>query len=146
MNGTTLRRLRRWHHYIGVFLAPAILFFAFSGFLQVLGWQDQRNPPPPGWVSLIAGIHKKQAAPKPRPPVSAPARSAGAATAKPADDHDHGAEAFVPLKVFALLTALGLFLTTLIGLAVALGTRTMRRTSAIVLTAGVAVPVVLFLL
>ncbi|THD37392.1 MAG: hypothetical protein E7773_05055 [Sphingomonas sp.] len=143
MKGATLRRLRHWHHYIGVFLAPAILFFASSGFLQVVGWQDQRNPPPPAWVSWMAGIHKKQAAPKPRPP--APARPGGASTAKPVDEH-HDAEAFVPLKVFALLTALGLFLTTLIGLAVALGTPMMRRTSAVVLTAGVVVPVLLFLL
>lgn len=144
MNGSTLRNLRRWHHYIGVFLAPAILFFTFSGFIQVLGWQDQRNPPPAGWVSWIAGIHKKQEAPKPRP-VAAP-RPAAAPAAKPDDDHDHVAEALGPLKLFALLTALGLFLTTLIGLAVALGTRSMRRTSAIMLAAGVAAPLLLLAL
>ena len=127
MNGTTLRNLRRWHHYIGVFLAPAILFFAFTGFIQVVGWQDQRNPPPPGWISWMAGIHKHQAAPKPRP--AAPAKPAGTPAAEPDDDHDHAAAAFAPLKLFALLTAIGLLLTTSIGLAVALGTRSMRRVS-----------------
>ena len=50
---------------------------------------------------------------------------------------------FVPLKAFALLTALGLFTTTLIGLAVALGTRSTRRTATIVLAAGVVVPAIL---
>ena len=42
MKPTTLRSLRQWHHLIGVFLAPAILFFSFSGLIQVLGSQDQR--------------------------------------------------------------------------------------------------------
>ncbi|HEX4693344.1 hypothetical protein [Sphingomonas sp.] len=146
MTGSTLLNLRRWHRYIGVFLAPAVLFYTFSGFIQVLGWQDQRNPAPPAWVSWIAGIHKKQVAPKPRPaapakPASAPARPPGGPDG---DDHDH--EAFVPLKIFALLTALGLFVTTMIGLAVALGTRSTRRTATIVLVAGIVVPAILMVL
>jgi hypothetical protein len=140
MKGTTLRSLRQWHHYIGVFLAPAVLFFAFSGLIQVLGWQDLRNPPPAGWVSAIAGIHKKQALPKPRP--AEPARKLAAAPrAGGDDDHDH--DAFTPLKIFALLTAIGLFTTTLIGLTIALGTRNLRRQSLIALGLGIVVPVVL---
>jgi hypothetical protein len=142
MKATTLRSLRQWHHYIGVFLAPAILFFAFSGLIQVLGWQDLRDPPPAGWVSAIAGIHKHQMLPKPHPaePASKPA------TAQPAgdDDHDHGG--FTPLKVFALLVAIGLFTTTLIGLTIALGTRAMRSKALIALGLGVVVPVVLLVL
>jgi len=140
MKGTTLRSLRQWHHLIGVFLAPAILFFAFSGLIQVLGWQDARNPPPAGWVSAIAGIHKKQAWPKPRP--AEPAHKPAAA--RPAEDDDHGG--LTPLKVFALLVAIGLFTTTLIGLTIALGTRAMRRKSLIAFGLGVVVPVVLLVL
>ena len=60
------------------------------------------------------------------------------------DDHDHGM--FAPLKIFALLTAIGLFVTTLIGLTIALGTRAMRRRSLIVLVLGVVVPVALLIL
>ena len=141
MKGTTLRSLRQWHHLIGVFLAPAILFFAFSGLIQVLGWQDQRNPPPAGWVSAIAGIHKKQALPKPRP--AEPARKSAGAARPGSGGHD--ADAFTPLKIFALLTAIGLFVTTLIGLTIALGTRNMRRKSLIALALGIVVPVVLLL-
>lgn len=144
MKGTTLRSLRQWHHYIGVFLAPAVLFFAFSGLIQVLGWQDQRNPPPAPWVSAIAGIHKKQALPKPRP--AEPARTpAGAPRAGGDKDHDHDHDAFTPLKIFALLVAIGLFTTTLIGLTIALGTRAMRSKALIALGLGVVVPVVLLL-
>jgi hypothetical protein len=141
MKGTTLRSLRQWHHLIGVFLAPAILFFAFSGLIQVLGWQDQRNPPPAAWVSAIAGIHKKQALPKPRP--AEPARKSAGAARPGSGGHD--ADAFTPLKIFALLTAIGLFVTTLIGLTIALGARNMRRKSLIALALGIVVPVVLLL-
>ena len=141
MKGTTLRTLRQWHHYIGVFLAPAVLFFAFSGLIQVLGWQDQRNPPPAPWVSAIAGIHKKQALPKPRP--AEPARKPTAARPAGGEDHDH--DALTPLKIFALLVAIGLFTTTLIGLTIALGTRNLRRPALIALALGVVVPVVLLI-
>lgn len=141
MKGTTLRSLRQWHHLIGVSLAPAILFFAFSGLIQVLGWQDQRNPPPAAWVSAIAGIHKKQALPKPRP--AEPARKPAGAARPGSGGHD--ADAFTPLKIFALLTAIGLFVTTLIGLTIALGTRNMRRKSLIALALGIVVPVVLLI-
>jgi len=142
MKPTTLRSLRQWHHYIGVFLAPAILFFAFSGLLQVIGWQDQRDPPPPGWVSAIAGIHKHQMLPKPRP--AQPERKTGGAPVAADDDHDHGG--FTPLKIFALLIAIGLFTTTLIGLTIALGTRAMRRQSLIALGLGIVVPLVLLVI
>jgi hypothetical protein len=142
MKPTTLRSLRQWHHYIGVFLAPAILFFSFSGLIQVLGWQDLRNPPPAGWVSAIAGIHKHQMLPKPRP--AEPERKPGAAPPAADDDHDHGG--LGPLKIFALLVAIGLFTTTLIGLTIALGTRAMRRKSLIALGLGIAVPAILLAL
>ncbi len=142
MKPTTLKSLRRWHLYVGVFLAPAILFFAFTGLIQVIGWQDQRNPPPPAWVSWAAGIHKHQEAPRPR---KAQPKPAAAPAAAPRED-DHEAEPFVPLKIFALLTAIGLFVTTMMGLGVALGTRATRRTASIMLAAGVVVPVLLMIL
>lgn len=148
MRPNTLQKLRRWHLYVGVFLAPSILFFAFSGFIQVVGWQDQRNPPPPGWVSWMAGIHKHQAVPKPRP--AAPAKPAAnkpqAAGEKHDGEHEDHDKGFSLLKPFALLTALGLLVSTLIGLAVALGTPATRRRSGIVLAAGVVVPVLLLVL
>lgn len=142
MKPSTLQSLRRWHLYVGVFLAPSILFFAFTGLIQVIGWQDQRNPPPPAWVSWSAGIHKHQAAPKPR---KAQPRPASAPAASPPRGDDHYDEPFVPLKIFALLTAIGLFVTTSIGLTVALGMRATRRTAGAMLAAGVVVPLVLML-
>jgi hypothetical protein len=142
MKASTLRSLRTWHHLIGVFLAPAILFFSFSGLIQVIGIQDQRNPAPPAWIAWMAGIHKHQAAPKPRPERKPDAKPEG--RHEEHEDHDHGG--FTPLKIFALLTAIGLFVTTLIGLAIALGTRSTRARALVMLVLGVAVPVGLMLL
>ncbi len=143
MKASTLRSLRLYHHYIGVFLAPAILFFSFSGLIQVIGIQDRHNPPPPGWISYIANIHKHQMPPKPRP-AGAPKPEGARRGGGEHDDHDRGG--FTPLKIFALLTAVGLFVTTLIGLVVALTNRMLRRVSWVMLALGVAVPVVLMLL
>ena len=40
MTPQTLRTLRKLHHYFGVVLAPAILFFAISGGLQTFRLQQ----------------------------------------------------------------------------------------------------------
>ena len=139
MKASTQRSLRLYHHYIGVFLAPAILFFAFSGLIQVIGLQDQRNPAPPAWISYISGIHKDQAPPKPHPK-----QPAGAPNNAGHDEHQHAA--FAPLKIFAMLTAIGLFVTTLIGLTIALTNRKLRPVSWVMLALGIAVPVALLML
>lgn len=73
--------LRLAHLYLGIFTAPAILFFAFTGALQTLSLND-RSPDgsytPPHWISVLAQIHKKQSAqlPQRRPaPPEAPPRA-----------------------------------------------------------------------
>jgi uncharacterized iron-regulated membrane protein len=72
---SALPLVRQLHLYLGVFCAPAILFFAFTGALQSFGLND-RSPDgsyvPPQWVSVLAQIHKKQSADLPqRKPASA---------------------------------------------------------------------------
>ncbi len=145
MKASTLRSLRLYHHYIGVFLAPAVLFFSFSGLIQVIGIQDQRDPPPPGWISYMAGIHKHQAAPKPRKATPADAPKPDGAK-RGGSEHDEHGGGLTPLKIFALLVAIGLFITTSIGLVVALTNRVLRQVSWIMLALGVAIPVALILL
>jgi hypothetical protein len=71
--------LRLAHLYLGIFTAPAILFFAFSGALQTLSLND-RSPDgsytPPHWISVFAQIHKKQSAQLPQRKPSPPDRGA----------------------------------------------------------------------
>jgi hypothetical protein len=71
--------LRLAHLYLGIFTAPAILFFAFTGALQTLSLND-RSPDgsyaPPQWISVLAQIHKKQSAQLPQRKPSPPDRGA----------------------------------------------------------------------
>src|SRR3982750_3650156 len=58
-----LRYLRLIHLYTGVFIAPAVLFFAFTGALQTFSLHETTRGSsykPPAWAVLLAQIHKKQ--------------------------------------------------------------------------------------
>src|SRR5277367_2615131 len=60
---TLLKYLRLIHLYIGVFIAPAILFFAFTGALQTFSLHETTRGSdykPPAWAVTLAQIHKKQ--------------------------------------------------------------------------------------
>jgi hypothetical protein len=163
MNVQTMRRLRQFHHYIGVFLAPAIIFFAISGGLQTFRLQEAKGwgGTPPGWIVWMASAHKDQAGPRVKKP--------GPAAAKPAGDDDEAgkapaaaqAEAAAPapakpaepaakrpsnlaLKIFVAVMSVGLVLSTLLGVVIAINNRSMRRVSIIMLVAGTALPLMLF--
>ncbi len=152
MKPQTLMTLRRYHLYLGVFFAPAILFFAISGALQTFSLHEEKGydgGTPPGWIVWLASVHKDQTLPRAKP-------KAKAAPVPEADDHDHdhpddkpaepGAAkrpSPLPLKIFVVLMALGLLTSTLIGLVVALSNRRTRRTYSLILFAGAVLPAVL---
>src|ERR1700694_5036858 len=55
--------MRRVHLYLGMFSAPAILFFALTGILQTLSLHEfsrDGSYKPPMWIVVLAQIHKKQ--------------------------------------------------------------------------------------
>lgn len=146
MKASMMRRLRVYHHYLGVLFAPAILFFAFSGALQTFDFHERRAgvSPPPRWISVIASLHKKQAMPRPKlatpqratPPDEGLAKKAGAPPARAYP---------LALKAFVGLMSIGLMLSTLIGLVVALNNARMRTLSLVLLAAGSALPLLLVL-
>ena len=60
---TVLRYLRLIHLYVGVFISPALLFFAFTGALQTFSLHETTrgsNYKPPAWAVTLGQIHKKQ--------------------------------------------------------------------------------------
>ncbi|MEI9932338.1 MAG: hypothetical protein WDM89_17800 [Rhizomicrobium sp.] len=143
-------RLRRWHSYLSIFFAPAILFFAFSGLLQVLGLHESRGNEtyhPPAWIVTIASLHKDQVLPKRHDEHEDhdAGPQAGPPKGEPHHHHDDDDEAFVPLKPFAIAVALGLIATALLGIAIALQNLSMRRTSLILLLVGTAIPLILII-
>ena len=62
-NHRLLKFLRAAHLYLGVFTAPALLFFAFTGALQTFGLHEGARGSdykPPAWLEAMAHLHKKQ--------------------------------------------------------------------------------------
>jgi hypothetical protein len=157
-----LKYLRLVHLYIGVFIAPAILFFAFTGALQTFSLHETTrgsNYKPPAWAVTLAQIHKKQtpivpakkappqdkpadktAAEKPQPSTSAPQPGTSAPKTDAPAPKPHNA---LPLKIFFLLVAIGLFISTLSGLYMSYKYIRNRKLITAILVAGIIVPILL---
>ena len=147
MNAATMRKLRQFHLYIGVFFAPAILFFAISGGLQTFRLQQTsgwNGAPPPQWMATMGSVHidqrlpgaegeKKPDAAKPKPPMD---------PAKAAERKARGQKA-LPMKIFTAAVAIALSLSTLLGAAIALSMKSTRRVALLMLAAGAVVPILL---
>ncbi|MBT2187004.1 hypothetical protein [Sphingobium nicotianae] len=150
MNARTMRRLRQLHHYVGLFLAPAILLFSLSGALQTFRLQEEKGygGPPPGWIVWMASVHKDQSLPRPKPEKASHAPDGKAQAPMTGAPKPAGPKKgwMLPLKIFVALLAIGLMISTLLGMAIALVNRTTRRTSVILLVAGTIVPLSLLLL
>jgi hypothetical protein len=60
---TLLKQIRQLHLYLGVFFAPAILFFSLTGAVQLFGLHEGHPGEayqPPKWIAALASIHKDQ--------------------------------------------------------------------------------------
>ena len=149
-SGWNMRRVRQWHNYIGVFLAPAILFFVISGAFQTLGLHENRGGgsyDPPRWIVTMASIHKDQTLPHARPDRATPARAEHKPDARDAGrDKPAPGPSPWPLKIFVLCLALGLGTSAVLGVTIALKNKATRQTSLILLAAGTVLPIVLLLL
>ena len=154
MTPRTMQTLRRYHLYLGMFFAPAILLFSLSGALQTFRLQEEKGwgSNPPSWIVWMASIHKDSRLPKAKP--------VQAAQHEHADDHDHGPEApkaappspagkppfKLPMQIFVALLSIGLIFSTVLGIMIALNNRALRRMSLSMLAAGTVLPLLLLLL
>lgn len=152
-----LKSCRLVHLYLGVFTAPALLFFAITGGLQTFSLHETTRGSsyvPPRWLAVAAQLHKKQTMDVPPHKLRATANPAAgrAGDAMPAPAVRPAAEAArpkgrnsLPLKIFTALVALSLALSTLTGLYMAW--RYSRRAGRVVAVflAGIAVPILLAL-
>jgi hypothetical protein len=155
MKGSTNRRLRRLHQYLGLFFAPTLLLFALSGALQTYRWQEPQGygGAPPHWVVWLASVHKDQALPRAAGEKSPPEAEGAAkgpppgAASPPAKAAEHkGPGRRQGLMLFVGLFGLALIGSTLLGIAVALANAATRRTSLLVLAGGAALPLLLLYL
>lgn len=141
MNARTMRQLRQLHLWMGMLFAPTILFFAFSGALQTFDFQETVNGvSPPKWIAVIAAIHKKQDFPKARKPrTDAPTPPAGAR--KPEVNRPVPAHSPWPLKIFVGFMSIGLMLSTLLGIAIAVSNRSHQRLAVMLVLLGTILPI-----
>ncbi|MES2095509.1 MAG: hypothetical protein V4459_02000 [Pseudomonadota bacterium] len=148
MKPQTLMTLRRYHSWLGVFFAPAIILFSISGALQTFRLQEEKGygGTPPNWIVWLASVHKDQAPPheerketegeklRPAPAAAAPKSEAKALSKRPNT---------LPLKIFVVLMSLGLLGSTIVGLTIALSNRRTRSKYLVALVAGAVLPCVL---
>ena len=136
-----LATVRLAHYYVGVFFAPWIIFFAFTGVLQVFKLHESYRATPGAegdWVAWMAQVHKEQSLTAPRP---APARRAdGGAAAQPPKEREPKGTA---MKWFTASMGAALALTTLLGLYIAFNYPRRRMGFTVALVLGLVVPIVL---
>src|SRR5216684_2092556 len=134
---TFLKYLRLIHLYTGVFIAPALLFFAFTGALQTFNLHETTRGSsykPPAWAVMLAQIHKKQTpivpvrkqvpsdkqtsktTPDMAQPSPATSQPVPAEAPKPTGEAAPKSHNPLPLKYFFLLVSISLFASTLSGL------------------------------
>jgi hypothetical protein len=162
---TLLKYVRLIHLYLGVFIAPALIFFAFTGALQTFSLHETTRGSsykPPAWAVTLGQIHKKQTPivpikklpqpdkaaankpdksdnpDKPHPAIKTDSNSADVPAPKPHNT--------LPLKIFFLLVAIGLFLSTLTGLYMSYKYIRNRTLITAILLAGIILPIVLTLI
>jgi len=131
-----MKTARLIHFYLGVFFAPLVIFFAFSGTLQVFKLHETYRETPGSqgdWIAWFGQFHKEQAwippkASAPRSP-SAPPR-----IEKPRP---------LVMMWFVALMGISLMATTLLGLYMAFDYPKRRKGFAIALVSGIVVPLAL---
>lgn len=161
-----LKNLRLLHLYIGVFISPAILFFAFTGALQTFSLHETvrgSDYQPAHWVTVLAQLHKNQTtqitkrpagADKPKADKPADAKVMKAPDAMKVPQGPDAAKVpqapviskrqqHVPMKIFFLLVALSLCVSTLTGIYMAYKFARGKWLITGLLAAGVVVPLLL---
>ena len=139
--------LRRWHSCVGAFIAPSVIFFSLTGAVQIFGLHEAHGSyVPPGVIVRLSRVHKDQVASPPRRHARASDAPAGSRPGRPLAKAPEGPHLnTLLLKVFFLLVALGLTLSTLVGLWIGLRAGGRSKAMWILLLAGALVPVALLL-
>jgi hypothetical protein len=143
--------LRRWHSYIGAFVAPSVLFFTLTGALQLFSLhEDHGSYHAPVLLERLSSLHKDQVLDKHKHEESAKGEDAGGSSGSHSDheasrephEEKSVAAATLALKFFFLAIALGLTLSTCFGVWMSLQTPRKGLPLALLLT-GTLLPIIL---
>lgn len=142
----SMMTIRQLHSYLGLFIAPSVLFFALTGSLQIFSLHEAHDGYTPlPLIEKLAKVHRDQVfASGHHHEAEAPEADATGATpteAASADDDDKPALSTVLLKYFFLIVALSLMLSTTFGLWMALRYNRRKRLAWTLLIVGTVIPV-----
>jgi hypothetical protein len=132
-NSLASGKLRQLHLLLGLFFTPAIMFFSISGTLQTFQMHEAHDDyvAAPA-IAAMATVHKEQVidvhAFDPRPADAPPPRK-------------HPGQKLVPMKWFVLFMAIGLIMSQLTGIALAIRYKRERIQMAAALVLGTIVPI-----
>jgi hypothetical protein len=138
--------LRRWHAYIGLIIAPSVLFFAVTGALQIFNLHESHGTYRAAMlIQKLSKVHKDQVFEEPREeaaPAAAPADNAS--SPHPADDDDDKMSApTLVLKWFFLIVSVGLIFSTSVGMWMGITQLRKARLAWTLILVGTVVPIVL---
>jgi hypothetical protein len=147
----TTMSIRQLHAYIGLFIAPSVLFFALTGTLQLFSLHEAHDDYQPfALIEKLSSVHKDQVFAfgdhhaEPAPGSAAQKTAAGAAGGGQ-EEQEKTELSTVMLKSFFLLVALSLALSTALGLWMGLTQMRRKRIAWVLLAAGTLIPLGLLL-
>ena len=144
-----LALVRRIHSWLGLFVAPSVLFFAVTGAYQLYGLHEaQPGYQPAALFEKLGRVHMKQTfdlKPKRAPaPKEATAQTPAKSQPQPAAKAQAGPKAsVVALRALFLLVAAALAAATVLGVWMALSYGRDKRIGWALLAAGIVLPVLL---
>jgi hypothetical protein len=133
--------IRIWHSYLGMLLAPSIIFFTLTGLVQIFSLHEAHGGyKPPVLLEKFSAVHKDQVfEAKDREPESSDAN------AKPQEEPLKPVGVYI-LKWFFALVAVGLMVSTVLGVWMGLKATLRRRTHLWLLVLGTALPIALIVI
>ena len=142
--------IRQFHIYVSVFVAPSLLFFALTGALQTFRIPDQKEAPVV--IQKLARLHKDDVfavkPPRPRRAEAAASHDGGGRNKadKPPAARPQPETSTTVLKWFFASVSIGIAVTTLFGLWMALAYSRRKALLWLVLLAGAAAPMLILAL
>jgi hypothetical protein len=110
--------IRTWHTYLGIFIAPSVLFFALTGALQIFSLHEAHDAyVPPQLLEKLSSVHRDQVfAVKAHDDDHAGEQAHDEHAAAPPEHEEEPSLATTLLKYFFLLVAVALCVSTSLGL------------------------------
>lgn len=149
----TLNQLRTVHTWIGMLIAPTVLFMALTGIVQIYNLHEEHpGYTPPPILEKLSALHKDQVTEVHRhglPPGLARSHAMGPhggpsfREGPPPEEEHHARLVVILLKAFLTAAALGLIASTLIGVWMALQPGRPRLLNLALVGVGAAIPIAL---